>query len=582
MARLPILVLALLLAAAAQAATIRHDLLVHFDKDQSTLTEETIAALEGFLAGTDLSGDYTLEVRGYTDSDGAEAYNAALSLARAQAVRDRLVAWGADPALITVGCSGEHDPLASNGNAEGMAENRRVSVRYVQHRFADADELRQALVEGSAQHFTLDPSQAQVVRGAGGVELAIPANAFVDALGRPAQGPVDLTLTEALDLQAMLGHDLSTQCGTRLLETGGMFDVQATDVKGTPLKLDAAMPMRIAVPTATKKEGMQLFRSSNGADWSVTGQPLATRTITRWEERPFPVQQHVPFKFPRYVEDRKGRPLKPGEPIAPKPPMPPRRSSYDGGRPWWGVLFPEKAAAHSHARYEAALQRYAQQLERYNARQAEFEQACADYPNALERHAARMADWKAKKQAEREAWDRDVMAPAKATYDSLMVPYRAAFECAVEQWRADRAASMQRYVERADSTGTLDMSGLGAYVFSTTEMGWINCDRFMATPPEELYNVRVMDAPHTPGRAFLVFTHIRSLMALEPMPGGDLISGAVPRTEPVTLFAYTVIDGRVHVCMETVDPTKVVRIQYRPSSFAEVQRLLKELGANAA
>jgi outer membrane protein OmpA-like peptidoglycan-associated protein len=67
---------------------------------------------------------------GHTDSTGNVDANSALSLARASALRDVLVArYGIDPARLSVIGRGGDAPIASNDTRDGRAENRRVEVR---------------------------------------------------------------------------------------------------------------------------------------------------------------------------------------------------------------------------------------------------------------------------------------------------------------------------------------------------------------------------------------------------------------------------------------------------------------------
>jgi OOP family OmpA-OmpF porin len=65
---------------------------------------------------------------GHTDSTGDPAYNKQLSLQRAEAVRDYLVANGVAAEKLRVVGRGADDPIASNETPEGQAENRRVEV----------------------------------------------------------------------------------------------------------------------------------------------------------------------------------------------------------------------------------------------------------------------------------------------------------------------------------------------------------------------------------------------------------------------------------------------------------------------
>ncbi|TDR48829.1 outer membrane protein OmpA-like peptidoglycan-associated protein [Tahibacter aquaticus] len=70
-----------------------------------------------------------IRVEGHTDATGSPDANRALSLRRAEAVRDALVAAGIAPQRIAVSGEGSAQPVASNDEAEGRARNRRVVVR---------------------------------------------------------------------------------------------------------------------------------------------------------------------------------------------------------------------------------------------------------------------------------------------------------------------------------------------------------------------------------------------------------------------------------------------------------------------
>jgi outer membrane protein OmpA-like peptidoglycan-associated protein len=67
-------------------------------------------------------------VEGHTDDRGADAANQQLSQARAEAVRVFLIENGVPPASLVAVGKGESQPVASNGSAEGRANNRRVEI----------------------------------------------------------------------------------------------------------------------------------------------------------------------------------------------------------------------------------------------------------------------------------------------------------------------------------------------------------------------------------------------------------------------------------------------------------------------
>lgn len=70
----------------------------------------------------------TVELVGHTDASGPADANTALSLARADATRTALAAFGIDPSRITTRGAGPNEPRADNATAEGRAQNRRVEV----------------------------------------------------------------------------------------------------------------------------------------------------------------------------------------------------------------------------------------------------------------------------------------------------------------------------------------------------------------------------------------------------------------------------------------------------------------------
>jgi OmpA-OmpF porin, OOP family len=70
-------------------------------------------------------------IEGHTDSDGSNALNQTLSENRAAAVKNFLIENGiAADRLMSTGY-GETKPIASNKNAAGKAQNRRVEIKLI-------------------------------------------------------------------------------------------------------------------------------------------------------------------------------------------------------------------------------------------------------------------------------------------------------------------------------------------------------------------------------------------------------------------------------------------------------------------
>jgi len=104
---------------------------VNFETNKATLTGDSQDILEVAYNSLVANPDVQVEISGHTDSMGSDEYNQALSLRRAQAVKNWLVQRGIkSDRMKTVG-KGEKEPVASNDTTDGRAENRRIEF-YVQ------------------------------------------------------------------------------------------------------------------------------------------------------------------------------------------------------------------------------------------------------------------------------------------------------------------------------------------------------------------------------------------------------------------------------------------------------------------
>ena len=101
-----------------------------FDHDKSVLKQagrDAIHALDEKIKSKGATV-VDIDVIGHTDSDGSEEYNQALSIRRANAVKDFMVSEGIDASIIDVSGKGELSPIADNRSREGRALNRRVEI----------------------------------------------------------------------------------------------------------------------------------------------------------------------------------------------------------------------------------------------------------------------------------------------------------------------------------------------------------------------------------------------------------------------------------------------------------------------
>ncbi len=101
---------------------------VLFDTAMYTLrpeAREKLARVGGIVSG---HPGLRLEVEGHTDSVGADDYNQQLSERRSDTVRQFLIQQGMGSSAVTSKGFGKTQPVASNDNAQGRQQNRRVEL----------------------------------------------------------------------------------------------------------------------------------------------------------------------------------------------------------------------------------------------------------------------------------------------------------------------------------------------------------------------------------------------------------------------------------------------------------------------
>ena len=101
---------------------------ITFATDSSNISSSFYSPLNNLAGSFKQFNENNIEIVGYTDSTGSRQHNMDLSLQRAQAVSNYLTAQGVDGSRLSVRGAGPDQPIASNADANGRAQNRRVEV----------------------------------------------------------------------------------------------------------------------------------------------------------------------------------------------------------------------------------------------------------------------------------------------------------------------------------------------------------------------------------------------------------------------------------------------------------------------
>jgi hypothetical protein len=131
------------------------------------------------------------------------------------------------------------------------------------------------------QHFSIDPTGLAFVMGGGGVKITIPPGSFVDASGLICTKTIHLELAEIASKSMMIMANRSTTSRDTVLESIGMFYLQAHTDDGAGVQL--IKPLTVEWPIAVNLQnpnGLKLYQSGLAATRS-----FSTQLVLDWLPR---------------------------------------------------------------------------------------------------------------------------------------------------------------------------------------------------------------------------------------------------------------------------------------------------------
>ena len=103
--------------------------MVFFDWDRSDITAQARGTIQQAAQAHRSMGNVPISLVGHADRSGPNNYNMALSLRRANAVKDTLVREGVSQQAISVAGRGEEQPLVQTADGVREPQNRRVEIQ---------------------------------------------------------------------------------------------------------------------------------------------------------------------------------------------------------------------------------------------------------------------------------------------------------------------------------------------------------------------------------------------------------------------------------------------------------------------
>lgn len=544
---------------------------VYFNTDQHQLSAEAHQILSKAII--DLSGaeSYQIKIQAFTDDEGSNAYNQALGQRRADAVLAYFDSLGLATQNAKLNNYGEQKALADNNTVENRPKNRRVDV-YIQAVFNENfQSLLSKLDHTQTYSYPISSTKSTCLLTHQGTFLMIPAQAFVYANGSPvAEGEVTLQIQEYYGLSDMLMAGLSTSSNHKLLATGGMVNLTAL-AQGQELQLAPQKEIGVGMPIWKGQfdPAMELFlgdkdpHHSGLINWNPTQRKTTSLLATSSKDPSIDaIGQFVIYREkaikqlikntvrPQLNPKHRGRTM----------PLKPQRDKIKVDLNLFQKIFLNKQ------RIEAQKDRiYAKEVKNYQ-RSLKFFRRDSTYWTKYFQDSLNYV------RLYQEALNGDIQNYQAALNEAN---YAAANR---EQ---DQKKMQELYEKGVSSDGQLSQQTLDRYFFAVNRLGWINCDRFMDTPDNQLTQIAIQDSDSSEERLMLVFPHLPSILALKSKTvRGEYLSDNVPKGMSAKLIGIKVDQGRSMLAVKDIkigESKQSYSLVYQPKSLKEIQKVLESI-----
>lgn len=456
----------------------------------------------------------------------------------------------------------------------------------------------QAIKESEILTFTPSLFESVSIKGKEGTILTFPPACLVDEMGNPVTSPVQIELRECYKMKDMLFSNLSTTSSDMILETGGMVYVQAT-CNGKPLHLMATHPIMIEMPTKEKQKGMELFygekRPASGVmNWRVADTKKGKRAekgedmqmVKSWEriDEPTKIYDIGEIELNINLQEKTsidGKPVVSFEVKNINPKLKKYKEIITATLNQVAWEKDQKAKASGKALYEYKEQCLLGNIIFANLSDLlAIREEIAKYKNfhfhktiALQAHINK--DFYYKKRGliddyvfDRALWQEDsrffetnfsrVKEKKVSNYKNLLAEMEASKEALMDSYSAHYAVS---------------------YLFSSNQMGWLNCDRFDTNTGDRTDLMVNYDNPQNTDIKLIVAEN-RIIIPARDL-GKRVVFQAAPKGKKAVLFATKLMNDIPYFCLKEIVIGKDKNIEindFKQMSMAELEQEMIRLG----
>lgn len=429
--------------------------------------------------------------------------------------------------------------------------------------------------------FTIDNTRVNKLEGKEGTLLYFPAYCFVDAIGNSIDGYVNIELDECYGVVDMLNAKLSTTSGDRLLETAGMVNIKAT-ADGQPVFLREGAAYNIYFPkNGNEKDDFRLFYGAwtdDGIiDWKLATNDEPIEEVVNdevmlwddeawWDEgdelaRTQPRQSLLSEGEACFIQIEKSH-LRRGYKINNMDYFNWRLQNGQTLNQWFVSNFnPDlemvEAFCNNGLRSEIHFK-----VDRSGAFKSYYvwnSSATRDYDRVIANFLKNMPPLVLDQLMPEYTYDHSCI----LTFSSMKGNHQQNF---VQQFKSKHRDAMESPLQKVDA------AALDYFVYSATELGWINCDRFYEDE-NPLVDFYVLNPPSSQGSVSMIFDDINSIVK-GIYEDNQIVFRGIPANQRVRLVGLDVRGDAPVMCMvEARTQDEVAELNsYRPFSITELEQ----------
>jgi len=253
---------------------------LYFDLNSDTMRIDDVGKLHDLINSFNPKTN-TIRIVGFADTTGNNKFNLDLSKRRAISIKDYIVKKGIAATSIKIDYKGETNDVSTDN-----FYNRRVEI-YLMTKEKEIKTFTEFVnsMKPSRQNYKFQSYSDLRIEGKKGTVIKIPANSFMLQDGKPANGELQLVLTEYYDIKDFFSEKLTTISDGNLLSSGGMVNINAYK-DGKELQLYKDAEIELAFPKSGENRFFTFYgeRAKDGAMNWVLDKKLYERARKKAED----------------------------------------------------------------------------------------------------------------------------------------------------------------------------------------------------------------------------------------------------------------------------------------------------------